>query len=383
MQALVLEDVGRFQVREIPTPVPKENEVLIRVGTVGICGTDLHIFHGLANYTKDEKGQSIPLKVHPQILGHEFCGRVEEVGAKVAKCKLGDFVVVDQVLNCISQGRSPVCEYCETGDSHQCRFGKEFGITGLPGAFADYVAVPETNIVVLPLGLSLVKGAVIEPLGCVLHASNRMENARNRYDFEGRYRIRNILILGAGPSGLLFLQYLRNVKKFDGEIWVADMREKKLALSKKLGGTPLDVGKMDPVAEIEKRTHGERIHYLIEATGSGPVFDWIPSLIRGQGTILLYGAGHSGRDVNCLTPFQVLELNVVTSAGASGGFDQKDGPAVYQKSMEYIKDGKIDAESLLSHRYAELAQLQTAFSEDFRHDDFIKGMLARKDVVQS
>ena len=320
------------------------------------------------------------MKVQPQILGHEFCGRVEGVGAKVTKCRRGDFVVVDQVLNCISQGRAPVCEYCETGDSHQCRFGKELGITGLPGAFADYVAVPESNILLLPPGLSLVKGAVIEPLGCVLHASNRMENARNRYNFEGRYQIRNILILGAGPSGLLFLQYLRNVKKFDGEIWVADMREKKLALSKKLGGTPIDVGKVDPVAEIEKRTHGERIHYLIEATGSGSVFDWIPSLIRGQGTILLYGAGHSGRDVNCLTPFQVLELNVVTSAGASGTFDQKGGPAVYQKSLEYIKDRKIDVESLLSHRYSELAQLQTAFSEDFGHDDFIKGILARKDV---
>lgn len=381
MNALVLEDVGRFQVRELPTPVPKRNEVLLRVGTVGICGTDLHIFHGLANYTKDVIGQPIPLKVKPQILGHEFCGRVEAVGPDVVRCKRGEFVVVDQVLNCISQERSPICEYCETGDSHQCDFGQELGITGLPGAFADYIAVPEANVVVLPPAMSPVTAAVIEPLGCVLHASRRMENARNRYEFEGARRIRNVLILGAGPSGLLFLQYLRNVKKFDGEIWVADMQERKLALSKELGATPLDVRKVDIAAEIERRTQGERIHYLIEATGSGSVFDWIPSLLRRQGTILLYGAGHSNRDISCLTPFQVMELNVVTTAGASGGFDKIKGPEIYRVSMEYIQGGKIDAESLLSHRYTELDQLQRAFSEDFRRDDFIKGILTRRDVV--
>jgi threonine dehydrogenase-like Zn-dependent dehydrogenase len=381
MNALVLEDVGRFQVRDLPTPDPKPNEVLVRVGTVGICGTDLHIFHGFANYTRDERGQPIPLTAKPQILGHEFCGRVEVTGSKVTRSKAGDLVVVDQVLNCISQGRSPICEYCESGDSHQCEFGQELGITGLPGAFADYVAVPEANVVVLPEGISPVTAAVIEPLGCVLHASRRMENARNRYDFEGARRIRNILILGAGPSGLLFLQYLRNVKRFDGEIWVADKQERKLALSKDLGATPLDVRREDPVVEIEKRTRGERIHYLIEATGSGPVFDWIPSLIRRQGTILLYGAGHSHRDIGCLTPFQVLELNVVTSAGASGGFDRAKGPEIYQAAMGYIRDGKIDAASLLSHRYTELDQLQRAFTEDFRQDDFIKGVLTRRDVV--
>lgn len=380
MNALVLEDVGRFQVREIPTPVPRPNEVLVQVGAVGICGTDLHIFHGLANYTRDAKGQPVPLTVRPQILGHEFCGRVSAVGSGVSRCRPGQFVIVDQVLNCISQGRSPICEYCETGDSHQCEFGQELGITGLPGAFADYIAVPEANVVVLPPAMSPVTAAVIEPLGCVLHASRRMESARNRYDFEGARRIRNVLILGAGPSGLLFLQYLRNVRKFDGEIWVADMQDRKLALSKELGATPLDVRKVDPVAEIEKRTRGERIHYLIEATGSGSVFDWIPALIRRQGTVLLYGAGHSNRDISCLTPFQVFEVNVVTSAGASGGFDESEGPEIYQASMEYIQDRKIDAESLLSHRYTALDQLQRAFSEDFRRDDFIKGILTRRDV---
>ena len=119
----------------------------------------------------------------------------------------------------------------------------------------------------LPADVSLTKGAIIEPLACVLHASDRMERSRNRYDFDGRYRIRNILITGAGPSGLLFMQYLRNVKKFDGQIFVADMRASRLALAEKLGGTPLDVraGDVDSESEAHQR---ELIHFMIEASGA-------------------------------------------------------------------------------------------------------------------
>ena len=181
------------------------------------------------------------------------------------------------------------------------------------------------------------------------------------------------MITGAGPSGLLFLQYLRNIKRFDGQIFVTDMRASKLALAEKLGGTPLDVRAGNLASEINKRTNGEMIHYLIEASGAGPVFDVVPFVLRHQATFLFYGAGHAGRDVGCLTPFQVLETNVVTSAGASGGFDPDGTPAVYRRSMEYLREGLIDAESLLTHRYTELSDLQQAFKVDSLREDFIKG----------
>jgi L-iditol 2-dehydrogenase len=378
MKALVLEDVARFEVRETPAPAMGARDVLIRIGAVGICGTDLHIFHGYANYHRDQNGHLIPLTEAPQILGHEFCGMVEAVGKDVRKCKPGDRVIADQVLNCHSQGRAPVCEYCETGDSHQCAFGEELGITGLPGAFAELVSVPETNVLLLPAEVSLAKGAIIEPLACILHASDRMERSPNRYDFDGRYRIRNILITGAGPSGLLFLQYLRHIKRFDGRIFVADLRASKLALVEKLGGTPLDARAGDLASEVRKRTQGELIHYMIEASGAGPVFDLIPLVLRHQATFLFYGAGHAGRDVGSLTPFQSTETNMVTSAGASGGFDPDGTPVVYRRAMEYVRDGLIDAESLLTHRYAELRDLQQAFEVDSLSEDFIKGAWVRQ-----
>src|ERR1019366_2526013 len=261
MKALVLEDVARFAVREAPSPAMGAWDVLIRIGAVGICGTDLHIFNGLANYNRDQHGYQIPLAQAPQILGHEFCGTVEAVGKEVTKFKPGDRVIADQVLNCHSQRRAPLCEYCETGDSHQCAFVEELGITGRPGAFAELISIPEPNVLLLSANVPLTQGAVIEPLACVLHATDRMERSRNRYDFDGEYRIRNILITGAGPSGLLFIQYLRNVKRFDGRIFVSDMRASRLAMAEKLGATTLNVKSVDLAAEIRARTKGELIHY--------------------------------------------------------------------------------------------------------------------------
>ena len=107
MKALVLEDVARFAVREAPAPVMGVRDVLIRIGAVGICGTDLHIFNGFANYHRDQHGYQIPLTKAPQILGHEFCGVVEAVGKDVTKFNPGDRVIADQVLNCHSQ--APRC----------------------------------------------------------------------------------------------------------------------------------------------------------------------------------------------------------------------------------------------------------------------------------
>jgi threonine dehydrogenase-like Zn-dependent dehydrogenase len=237
--------------------------------------------------------------------------------------------------------------------------------------------VPEPNVLLLPPEISPAKGAIIEPFACVLHACDRMERSRNRYEFEGRYRIRNIMILGAGPAGLLFLQYLRNIKRFDGQIFVADMRAGKLALAEKLGATPLDVRAGNVVSEVKKRTHGELIHYLIEASGAGSVFDLIPHVLRHQATFQLYGAGHAGRDVGCVIPFQVMETNMVTSAGASGGFEPDGTPVTYRRSMEYVRNGLIDAESMITHRYARLSELQQAFELDSASEDFIKGAWVR------
>jgi threonine dehydrogenase-like Zn-dependent dehydrogenase len=379
-QVLVLEDVEKFTLRSLPVPVPGDREVLIRVGAVGICGTDLHIFHGLANYCRDSRGLPIPLSLKPQVLGHEFCGWVTAVGSSVRRCKVGDLVTVDQFLSCASLGRPVRCEYCESGDTHQCEFGQELGITGPPGAFSQFVTVPETNVLVLPSGFEVAKGAMIEPLGCVIHACDRLQKSGTRYSFDGPQRIRRLLILGLGPSGLLFIQYLRNVIGFDGDLFAADLQENKLELAAHFGASPINVAKQDLVSEIQAKTRGEKLHCLIEATGSGSAFDVMPALLRRQATVLFYGAGHSGRDIGCLTPFQAFEIALVTSGGASGAIDPEGGPSTYRAAMHAIHSGKIDVNRLISHRYQELEGLQQAFAEDFHRPEYIKGLFAPEHV---
>jgi len=145
MKASVLYDVGRLEIRDVPRPSIAPNEVLVRVSAVGICGTDAHIFAGHANYNTNERGQPIPLSLQPQILGHEITGRIEEVGSAVDDLSRGDAVVVDQGINCVSRGRENLCDYCATGDSHQCELYREHGITGLPGGLAEYLAIPAVN----------------------------------------------------------------------------------------------------------------------------------------------------------------------------------------------------------------------------------------------
>ncbi len=376
MKAAVLEDVGRMTVTRVPDPSLSKRDVLIRVRAVGVCGTDLHIFRGHANYNLDARGRPIPFNIQPQILGHEFCGEVLEVGSEVKDLKPGDRVLCDQGLNCMSQARKPLCPYCAAGDSHQCLYYTEHGITGLPGALAEYLAVPAVNCLKMPQKLTPESGALAEPLGCVLHSSDRMERAEARYRFEGPQAIRNILICGAGPAGLLFLQYLRSVKHFDGRVLVSDVRERNLDLARRFGGTPINAAERDLVEAVLEATAGQRIHYLIEACGHPAIFDQIPALLAKQGTILLYGHGHKGRDIGVLGNVLFLEPTLVASVGASSGFDADGRPSVYRRARDLIADDTVQVLPFVTHRYAALEDIHCAFERDFQREEYIKGLLA-------
>src|SRR5205823_4120386 len=190
---------------------------------------------------------------------------------------------------------------CASGDSHQCQYYGEHGITGLQGGMAEYIAMPAVNCLKLNEGMSFEQGALVEPLGCITHSSDRVDRSSSRYRLDGSDshgrdgdRVRNVLIFGAGPAGLLFLQYLRAVRHFDGLVLVADLREQNLKWAEHFGGTPLNVTQTDLIEAVSDLTRGERIDYLIEACGNAGVLKYIPSVLRKQGTILIYGAGHKG-----------------------------------------------------------------------------------------
>ena len=382
MRACVLCDVGRIEVREVPQPRVGACDVLLRIAAVGICGTDAHIFSGHANYNTDSAGKNIPLSAQPQILGHEISGQVAEVGGEVRDLAVDDRVVMDQGLNCVSTNREPRCEYCLSGDSHQCAFYTEHGITGLPGGLAEFIAVPASNTVRLTADLDMRGAALSEPLGCVIHSSDAVAGAHARFAIGGaaaspERRVRHVLICGAGPSGLLFLQYLRRVLGYDGLLMVSEPNEMKRGLAKKFGADfVLDPGDGEMGAAVREHTKGGGVEYLIEASGQGRAFAAISSLIRKQATVLLYGHGHAGVELSLLNNVMFKEPCLVTPVGASGGFEKDGRPSTYTRALRLIEQGKISVGPFITHRYSSLGDVQGALAGGMYARDYVKGVVA-------
>ena len=379
MKACVLFDTSAIEVRSVPIPPLPPSHVRVRMSAVGICGTDAHIFAGHANYNTDKNGRPIPLSVQPQILGHEISGYIEEIGNAVRDLKPGDHVVVDQGLNCVSHRRPQLCEHCQSGDSHQCEFFREHGITGLPGGLAEFVTIPSSNAVRIDTQLDVAEAALVEPLGCVIHASNSVAQSGARYiipNIGGRRRVSNIAICGAGPAGLLFVQYLRQVLGFEGSLLVVEPNPVKRGLAETFGADEvLDPNSCDVGEATRERTDGKGVEFLIEASGQGRVFASIPRLICKKATVLVYGHGHAGVDLSAINNVMYKEPTLVTPVGASGGFDPDGRPSIYREALHLIEDGKIKVAPIISHRYTGLDAVQDALSREMHNSGYIKGVV--------
>ena len=379
MNACVLCDVGRMEIREIPRPRLSPHGVVVRTAAVGICGTDAHIFAGHANYNVDASGAKIPISREPQILGHEISGQIEEVGSEVKGLQPGERVVVDQGLNCHSAGRAKLCPYCLSGDSHQCEFYAEHGITGPPGGLAEFMAISSSNVIPLTSHLDMAEAALAEPLGCIIHACNHVAQAHTRFEIHSAAadrRVRSILICGGGPAGLLFVQYLRRGLAYDGLILVSEPNEIKRKLAKQFGADEVIDPRTTNLGEaVRERTAGFGVEYLIEASGQGPVFASIPTLTRKQATVLLYGHGHAGVELSVLNAVMFKEPVIITPIGASGGFEKDGRPSVYKSALRLIEAREIEVAPLITHRFHSLANVPDALATGLNQPDYVKGVV--------
>ncbi|HTK06804.1 MAG TPA: alcohol dehydrogenase catalytic domain-containing protein, partial [Ktedonobacteraceae bacterium] len=215
MQAAIIDAPGNIRVGSLPDPLPRPDELLIRVGACGICGTDLHLIDG-----------DSPLARYPLVPGHEFAGEVVALGSNVAeqggngeaRIVVGSRVAVEPNLYC---GH---CEGCRTGHENLCLNYTAVGVT-TNGAIAEYVAVPAAKAYVLPDTISLREAALIEPVSCAVHGMHSL-NPRSGDTF---------LIVGAGTMGLLLLQLA--LRGGASRIAVVDVNAQRLARAEQLGAT--------------------------------------------------------------------------------------------------------------------------------------------------
>ena len=183
MLSVVVDKPNSMAVCERPMPEPGPGEVRVRVRFAGICGSDLHIFHGMN-----------PFVTYPRIIGHEFVGRIGAVGAGVDASRVGQTVVVDPVISC---GQ---CHACKIGRQNVCSKLQVIGVHR-DGGFSQYVCAPERNAYVVPAGLSHTSASIIEPFAVAANVTSRT----------GVLPSDIALIYGAGPVGLNLLQVLKKV----------------------------------------------------------------------------------------------------------------------------------------------------------------------------
>lgn len=308
MRAVVFPEVGRIEIRDVPDPVAAPGWLVLEVGAAGICGTDLHILAGEFSMAR-----------YPCIPGHEFAGTVVEVGEGVDGFTVGDRVAVTPSVFC------GACHWCRSGRGNLCPDAGGFG-TSMPGGFAERVAVLARHAFHLPDRLSFAEGALIEPLGCVVHGFDRLR-ARPGESF---------LVYGAGTMGLMLAQFAR----FAGARTVAmvDINPAKLERARSFGFEVLGRS-LEDVRWASPRGFDD----VIEATGvtavAGAAFD---AVVRG-GRLLLFGVYPPGERAG-FEPAAIMgsEIDVI---GSMAVID------TYEAALEAMAAGAVDAARMATHSF--------------------------------
>jgi len=263
MKALVKkESKPGLWLEDVPKPSIGINDVLIRVMRTGICGTDLHIYKWDAWAQK-----TIPV---PMVVGHEFVGEIVEIGANVNDFRIGDVVSGEGHVVC---GR---CRNCMAGRRHLCADTKGVGVNR-PGAFAEYLSLPMTNVWHQSPGVDLDVASIFDPFGNAVHTALS-------FPVLGE----DVLITGAGPIGIMAVAIVKHAGA--RHVVITDVNEYRLALAKKLGATVAHNVKSGGLHEVQKKLGmKEGFDVGLEMSGNPAAFrDMIDNMCHG-GKIAMLG----------------------------------------------------------------------------------------------
>jgi len=257
MKAAYYEGGGKIRIGACEAVAPGGGQVQIRVSHCGLCGTDLHIFHG-----KMDRRVKIP-----QVMGHEMSGTIEAVGDGVAGWAPGDRVTVRPLDDCGN------CPACRAGHSHICQNLKFIGIDS-PGAFQGLWTVPARTLHRLPEGLSFAEGALVEPIAVACH-DVRLGEVR-----EGDYAV----VQGSGPIGALVALVARAA---GARVLVTEVNPFRLQLAREFGLPAVDPRETDVVALVDEQTGGAGADVVFEVSGSAAGAGMMTKLPRTRGRIVV------------------------------------------------------------------------------------------------
>ncbi|HVC33349.1 MAG TPA: NAD(P)-dependent alcohol dehydrogenase [Chloroflexota bacterium] len=341
VDAVVLQSIGQLAIERRECAEPGPDEVLVAPRVVGICGSDMHL------YKEGRIGDSILER--PLVLGHEAAGRVVAVGSNVEGLAAGDRVIVEPGLAC---GQ---CRWCRVGRYNLCPHVRFLGIPHTDGLLAGMVRVPARWVYRLPDSIGDAEGAMIEPFAVGLQAVHEADVQPGQ----------TVVILGAGPIGLMILQAAR--VRGAGTIVSIDLAERPLDMARRLGATvALDPRQSDVLATVRDLTDGDGADVVIEAVGATPTIRQAFDLVRRGGTITLVGIAAE--------PTIPLGTNRIVRSGLQvrSSFRYAHQHPV---AIALAAAGRVDLRSLITHRF-ELGRAPEAFRYVEQHKaDVIKGVI--------
>lgn len=333
MKAAFLYKANDIRLEEVEKPSINDNEILVKVKSAAICGTDVRMLKNGYQGVSEE---------NPRILGHEISGIIEETGKNVKNYKKGMRVAIAPNMGC------GTCDRCVSGNTHLCETYEAFGIN-LHGGFAEFLKIPEHavnqgNLVELEEKISYEAAALVEPLSCVFNGQSRVNIEMGD----------TVLIIGAGPIGIMhaFLARIQGAVK----VFVNDLSEERLNLCKKLDPTVITVSTNELKEKIMSETKGNGVNVCIIAAPSPEAQSSAIELMDMNGRVLFFGGLPKDRENVLLNSNTIHYRQIAVHGSARASLIQ------YRKSLALVENGLIPMNKIISRRYR-LADIDEAFKK--------------------
>ncbi len=310
----VMTSPGVIEFKEVDVPSIKENEVLVKMMRIGICGSDIHVYHGKHPYT-----------TYPVTQGHEVSGEIVKLGAAVKELKIGQKVTIEPQVFCGE------CYPCTHGKYNDCDHLKVMGFQ-TTGAASEYFAVDYTKIDVLPDTMSFDEGAMIEPLAVAIHAAKRYP------DIKGA----NVCILGCGPIGMLVAQAVKALGA--AKVMSTDISDFRLKLAKQVGVDYTVNTKEEDFGKAMVDCFGtDKADVIFDCAGNDITMNQAIQNSRKGGTIILVAVFEGEAHVD-LAKLNDSEIDLNTSFM----YRHED----YVDAIRLVGEGKIQLKPLMTKHFA-------------------------------